>query len=79
MKMNLLLLITTYCTFSIVFAADSTIKEETTPPPAYGAITPEQLPPLFTTKPVTPSSLSSPASQSTSNNGSPQSETPAKP
>ena len=50
MKLKLLIGLTCCCVFSNVFALDQAVKEETTPPPAETAITPDQLPPILTTQ-----------------------------
>lgn len=44
---KLLFLCFTLCISTTVFAADQVVKEETTPPPAEGALTPNQLKPLM--------------------------------
>jgi len=43
------------------FAADEAAKEDTTPPPAIGALTAEQIQPLFTAPAPTPTPTSAPA------------------
>ncbi len=51
MKKKLLLgLLCGLCLTANIYAAESVIKEETTPPPAEGAITLDQLPPVVSTQ-----------------------------
>lgn len=44
------------------FAADQAAQEETTPPPAEGAITLEQIPPIDSAKKTSPSPATAPLS-----------------
>lgn len=48
MKNTLVTLLVSTSLISPVFAADQAIVEETTPPVAEGALTPDQLPPVMT-------------------------------
>ena len=48
--MKLFFLMMSCCLISNAFAFDQTVKEETTPPAAETAITPEQIPPILTTQ-----------------------------
>lgn len=48
MKLKILLVLISCCFVSNAFALDQAVKEETNPPAAEGAITPDQIPPLLT-------------------------------
>ena len=49
MKLKLIIALTTCCLLTNTFALDQAVKEETNPPAAETAITPNQIPPMLTT------------------------------
>lgn len=50
MKFNLLIALISLCFTSGIYAAETVVKEETTPPAAEGAITIDQIPPATATQ-----------------------------
>lgn len=64
--LGLLILLTGSNLAVMAYAADATAKEETTPPPAEGALTANQIPPISTLgKPIAPAPKANPATNAT--------------